>query len=64
LEIYRGVPRRHAQFGVFRNVRHALTSIINFPAIAQATQELFSRSKTHEHLPRIVCFMNSPLAID
>jgi hypothetical protein len=55
LEIYGGMPGRHAQFGMFRNVGHALTSIINFPAIRQATQELFRRSKTHEHAPRILC---------
>jgi hypothetical protein len=55
LEIYGGMLGRNAQFGMFRNVGHALTSIVDFPAISQATQELFNRSKTHEHAPRILC---------
>jgi hypothetical protein len=55
LEIYCGVPGGNAQFRVFRNVAHPLTSIIDFPAIPQATQELFSGSKTHECAPRILC---------
>jgi len=55
LEIYRGMPSRYAQLGVFGNIRHALAAIINFSAISEAFQELFCCSKTHSRAPRIVC---------